>query len=548
MTSYTVSFKETGLTTGTSWDVIFNNLNQTSTTAYDNFTYQINGTYAYTVSSKNYTASLASGTLTVNGKPAYENVTFTPQKTYSYLFAPSGLTVNSTYTVTMVSASRVYASPLTKEQQDANVTGLINGTYTLSVTASPPPGIARKYSAVIWNGSPSTLAVAGKQSTPQALTFERDYQVAVTESGLPSGTSWSLTFNSVVQTSASSTMYLNALNGSFGYSVGAVSGFLPNPGSGTLTVAGENATLGVAFSQSGITYSITFTEHGLPASTSWSLMLGQFAGTSTSTTMAIKVVNGTYSWHNITNGNTHYYAAYPNATGTLTVAGKAVSENITFRYGYTITFVPKDLKAFVPWSVTYNGSANTSKTSDNITFMIQNGSGYGFTVGLPGNWKSSPATGYVNVSGAAETFKLNMTSLTFPVTFKSNLPAGVLFSVVVNGTTYSSANGTIILHVHNGTMTYTVASVSGYDVTPESGTITESFAPITISISYTTTGGGSGGLGGLSFSNHYVLWGAAAAVIVIVTVAFALIAGDRKKVDRLEKRVSRIGKKKRKSK
>ena len=32
------------------------------------------------------------------------------------------------------------------------------------------------------------------------------------------------------------------------------------------------------YSQSGVTYPVTFTEHGLPASTSWSLILGQFPG------------------------------------------------------------------------------------------------------------------------------------------------------------------------------------------------------------------------------------------------------------------------------
>lgn len=502
MVSYTVSFKETGLTTGYTWDVIFGDLNQTSTTAYDNFTYQVNGSYSYTISAKDYMVNYPSGTLTVNGKPAYLNVTFTPLKTYSYLFSASGLVKNSTYQVTMVSSSRIYASPLTLSQNDANVSGLINGSYAMTVTASPPAGVSRDYSTVIWNGAGSPVAVSGKQSSVQALTFEEQFGVSVTETGLPVGTSWSLTFNSVVTTSTSPTMSFNELNGSYSYTVGAVNGYLPNPASSSVTVAGDNATVGIAFSQSGVTYPVTFTEHGLPASTSWSLMLGQFSGTSTSTTLTINVVNGTYGWYNITDANAHYYAAYPNATGTAVVAGKAVTENITFHYGYTVTFVPKNFIAYVPWSVTYNGSLISAKTDTNITFTIANGSNYKFFVGFPTpNWAASPSYGFVNVSAANVVYKLNMTKLFFPVTFsETGLPAGTLFSVVVNGTTYSSANGSIVLKVHNGTISYAVGSITDYTMTPASGSFIAQYSAKTVSIVFTPTVKSGTGIGGTGIS------------------------------------------------
>jgi hypothetical protein len=529
MVSYTVAFKETGLTAGYTWDVIFNNLNQTSTTAYDNFTFQTNGTYAYTVSAKNFIADPASGTVTVKGKEAYENVTFTPQQTYSYLFSATGLAKNATYQVTMVSSSRIYASPLTLSQDDANVSGLINGTYTLTVTASPPAGVSRDYSAVIWSGTPATVAVSGKQASVQALSFEEQFRVSVTETGLPVGTSWSLTFNSVVTTSTSSTMSFNELNGSYSYSVGAVNGYLPNPVSSSVTVSGANITVGIAFSQSGVTYPVTFTEHGLPASTSWSLILGQFPGTSTSTTLTINVVNGTYSWLNVTDGNSHYYAAYPNATGTLVVAGKAVSENITFHYGYTVTFVPKNLIAYVPWSITYNGSLISAKTNSNITFTIDNGSNYKFFVGFPTpDWSATPSTGYVNVSGANEVFKLNMTKLYFPLTFtETGLPSGTLFSVVVNGTTYSSANGSIVLKVHNGTISYSVGSITDYTMAPASGSFAMPYSAKTISIAFTSTVKSGTGIGGSGISTTGIVTflQSITGEVTVIVIAVLIIAG-----------------------
>ena len=497
MITYSVSFKESGLTTGATWDVIFNNLNQTSTTAYDNFTYQINGTYGFTVSAANYTANPSSGTLTIKGKNVSEAITFTPTKTYSYLFSSTGLLANSTFTVTMVSSSRIYASSITREGSDANVSGLINGTYTLSVIASPPPGIARNYAAVIWNGTPSTVTVAGSQVSAQALTFEREYQVAFTESGLPSGTQWSINFNSAVISASTPTISVNALNGTFTYTVGSVNGYLPNPGSGTVTVAGKNSTNGIVFSESGVTYSVKFIETGLPASTSWSMMLGPFSGTSTTNTTTFSVVNGTYNWYNATNANTHYYSSTP--SGTLTVAGKAIKENVTFHYGYLVTFVPRNLTKWVPWSVTYNGTSNSSAKGANITFMLKNGSDYKFSISAPANWGVSPSTGYVNISGAAEIFKLNFTKLFYKIEFTEvGLPAGIVFGVTVNNILYQSANGTIIIPEHNGTLTYAPEVISGYTVTPSAGTINAN-SSITTQIRYTAvsvrTGGGQLGSG-----------------------------------------------------
>jgi hypothetical protein len=455
----------------------------------------------------------------------------------------------------MTSSSRIYASPLTLSQNDANVTGLINGTYTLSITASPPVGVARNYAAVVYSGSPSTVTVSGAQASPQALTFDREYQVALTESGLPSGTQWTVTFNSVIASSSSPTINYDELNGTFTYSVGAVNGYLPNPSSGSATVSGKNLTVGIIFSQSGVTYPVKFVETGLPASTAWSVMLGPFLGTSTTTSATFNVVNGTYAWDDVNStGNAHYYSSTP--SGSVTVSGNTnlpkwmgntLQVNVTFHYGYTVTFVPKNLTKYVQWSIMYNGTSNSSKTGGNITFMIRNGSDYLFTVSFAqANWASSPAKGYLNISGAAETFKLNMTKLYFPVIFRSDLPAGVLFSVIVNGTTYTSANGTVYLHVHNGTMQYSFGAVAGYTVSPASGTITESFAPITINVAYSTTGSGSGG------SSPIVLteldWGIIAGVVaVILIIAGLAIHGTSKHLDRIESRVNRIGKKKKRT-
>ncbi|MEM3325620.1 MAG: S53 family peptidase, partial [Thermoplasmata archaeon] len=79
-----------------------------------------------------------------------------------------------------------------------------------------------------WN---FTQIVKGSSGTPTT------YTVTFTESGLPSGTSWSVTFNSNTKSSTTNTISFTGIaNGTYSYSVGAVSGYTASPSSGTITV------------------------------------------------------------------------------------------------------------------------------------------------------------------------------------------------------------------------------------------------------------------------------------------------------------------------
>jgi hypothetical protein len=71
---------------------------------------------------------------------------------------------------------------------------------------------------------------------------------------------------------------------------------------------------------------VTFTESGLPASTSWTVSSSGQSVTSTTTTVVLYLANGTHSY---TVGHVAGYTAAP-GSGRLTVAGAAIGISITF--------------------------------------------------------------------------------------------------------------------------------------------------------------------------------------------------------------------------
>ena len=101
-----------------------------------------------------------------------------------------------------------------------------------------------------------------------------NYAVTFTESGLASGTSWSVTFNGNTQSSTGTSTSFSVPDGTYSYTIGSVSGYSASPSSGSVTVNGAAQTV-----------SISFTSTAPPPS-------GQ---------------NGIFSQVNATSGNTYTY-------------------------------------------------------------------------------------------------------------------------------------------------------------------------------------------------------------------------------------------------
>jgi hypothetical protein len=76
------------------------------------------------------------------------------------------------------------------------------------------------------------------------------YAVTFTETGLPSGASWSVDLEGVPGTSTTSVVQFSEVNGSYSYTVPVISGYTSDPSSGTIPVAGGSVNQPIAFTPS----------------------------------------------------------------------------------------------------------------------------------------------------------------------------------------------------------------------------------------------------------------------------------------------------------
>jgi hypothetical protein len=170
-----------------------------------------------------------------------------------------------------------------------------------------------------------------------------------------------------------------------------------------------DATITVPTTKVATTYPVTFTESGLPAGTSWSVIYGGVQASSTTTTIGFSVVSGTYPFTVDVAG----YIANP-SSGTVTVNGAAASQTIAFTAGasgtFTATFTQSGLASGTGWSVTFNGVLNSSTTST-LGFSVASGT-YTYTVGVVSNFTATPSSGSLTVNGAAASQGITFTNST----------------------------------------------------------------------------------------------------------------------------------------
>lgn len=237
--TYPVIFTESGLASGTTWSATLNGNSESSTTTAILFSYVPNGTYGYTVGSvPGYSASPASGTVTMSGGLQVVSISFTPiPGKYTVTFTESGLPTGTSWSVSL--------GGTLESSTTATIvfSGIGNGSYSYSVG-----------SVAGYTSNPSSAPVTVRGATDSlAITFApagtRTYSVTFAESGLPPGTSWSVTLNGAPETSTGGTGLFAEPNGTYSYSVGKVAGYSAAPSSGSVRVSGALVKVAVAFSR-----------------------------------------------------------------------------------------------------------------------------------------------------------------------------------------------------------------------------------------------------------------------------------------------------------
>ena len=248
---YSVTFTESGLPAGDTWYVNISGGPSLSALGSQSSvsTTLPNGTYHFTVATndKRYSASYTSP-FTVSGGPVSVSVTFTAV-TYSVTFTESGLLAGDTWYVNITGGPSLSGPAGTSLS-----TSLVNGTYSFSVATNDKRYAPSYTSPFTVNGGPVSVSVTFTLVT---------YTVTFTETGLVSGTSWSVTVNAVTHSSVTSTITFQEANGSYSYTAAVNTNM--GSASGSFVVNGAPASVTVPF------HKVTFTVSGLPSGTSWSV-------------------------------------------------------------------------------------------------------------------------------------------------------------------------------------------------------------------------------------------------------------------------------------
>ncbi|MHB1900719.1 MAG: ice-binding family protein [Cuniculiplasma sp.] len=231
---YNVIFTESGLTSGTSWNVTLGGVAKTSTSGTITFS-EVNGSYSFSVAAKSADRVLPSkGNIVVNGTPYYQTITFTGQNksVYGVTFTETGLATGTVWDVTL--------NGTTSSSNNGTITFFeVNGTYNYKV--NPVVNYAIKQTS-------GTAVVSGKNNVTSVQFKFIAYAIVFKETGLPSGMVWyinSTDMKNSNQISLSSyTMYL--MNGSYSYSAHSSKNAYSASG-GTFRVSGHNVTVTVNF-------------------------------------------------------------------------------------------------------------------------------------------------------------------------------------------------------------------------------------------------------------------------------------------------------------
>lgn len=254
-----------------------------------------------------------------------------------------------------------------------------NGTYFIEIYAQ---GYLANQSAgyVIVSGQPQSFG----------LIFRELYYLKIVETGLPSGTVWSINVNGVTGYSNTDTVEYLATNGSYQYTLGNVSGYYPEVVSSTFTIYGANRTVDVKYLP--FTFPVTFSETGLASGTEWGVFINGQVVSGRSQSIRLNLPNGTYDY---TITGAKGYLSDSNY-GILLVSNQSAFVVFSFRPGnFTLTFTQTSLPSGTAWYVTIAGH---KYTSTNGSLSIPESTGlYNYTISAPSGYVSSPASGSVNV-------------------------------------------------------------------------------------------------------------------------------------------------------
>jgi hypothetical protein len=382
---YPVVFAESGLWNGTSWSVITDGRLLQSTLPSMSLSLP-NGSYTYSIPSLHgWTSSTNQGNYTLNGSGAAVPVAF-----HRFLFT---VTFHGNGTLIYPPWTLYFNSTMWRNLLMTVQTEVPNGTYgylamgpsTYDVVGMPP------YGAVTVHGMNVTLNFSLVPGPTNSLEVD--------PRGLYGNAQMCIQIGDTFCTS-SWLFFQNLTPAIYPYEVLPVPGFHISPTHGNFDVRRHGVTAIVGFAA--ISYPLVFTEHGLRASTRWSVKLTPWGAFYTIT----KFGQGPRITFHVPDGTYNY--SIPGVSGYYGISGGEVIVNaggavaLSFRpVTYSITFVETGLPTGTWWSV-HVGGWILSGTGSNMSFELRNGT-YAFRIATIPGYSSSAAPNPVRVTGGSAT-------------------------------------------------------------------------------------------------------------------------------------------------
>lgn len=417
-----------------------------------------------------YALNAASDSVTIVSEITYH--------AYAAEFTETGLPGGTPWSVEIGSAT------ISSTSSTLTVGDLLNGSYSYTIVENG------SYVAVPETG---TFTIHGGSVTVP-VSFEAAYPATFTESGLPLGATWYVnvtgepSLSATVGSGTGTTLTLELTNASYAYLVATNErSWYPSSPHGTFMIAGAAKAIAAPFDLR--TYSIGFTESGLPNGVTWYVNVsGQPSASATvgggsGTSLTIPLANGSYTYRVAANQKNWTTLS----GGSLSVSGAPSSLSVVFSaVNFVVSFDESGLPDGAVWYVNLSGRPSLSATVNGLegtTIEAELTSGT-YAYGLATNEKSwaTNATGELSVTTAPITVSVVFTEVTYSVTFtETGLPKGTAWTVTLDGTPYSEPVGQpIVGYAPNGSTPWSVEPVPGYHLTDAaySGVLTVSGAPI----------------------------------------------------------------------
>lgn len=335
------------------------------------------------------------------------------------------LGAKATLNIPMLPATLLTGQVLDNSVPVANQEVLITQTYGNTVThqyeKTSPNGDYRFYAEKGSSVTVQTTSVNGttysvSKTIPSDATtsialnlpFDTTPDLNFTESGLPTGTVWSVSTGSTGYNSTSNVISVPQNFGQYTFTVGNIPSYLAVTPSITVTNADQlSRDFSILFEPTG---NVTFSESGLPSSDYWSVTLnGTHKTVAAGNSIHFTEPYDTYSY---TVSSQNGYVPTPSSS-IVSIGSSPQYVSIAYNLKpYTITFNEGGLPGGTTWSMTFGGSTKSSSSST-ISFSKSDGS-YSFNVpdvyySSTKTYYPSPSSGTITVSGSSQSESIQFT-------------------------------------------------------------------------------------------------------------------------------------------